>query len=64
MKKEKATPGSHFKMSKESKRIAAIKPDAHERGEWLRAMKTAEIAAEAFRRKSLKTREKTEDATG
>jgi len=61
MKRAKAAPGSHFKMSKESKRIAATISDAHERGFWLRIMKKAETSAEEFRRKSLRSREKSDD---
>ena len=54
MKSEKYNPEVHYKMSKQTKIIAAGIADAHERGRWLRQMKEAEMAAEAYKRKPLK----------
>ena len=55
-----SSPESHFKMTSQSKRIAATFLDAHERRVWLRQMKKAEMAAEEYRRKPLKGRDKSD----
>jgi hypothetical protein len=47
-----------YKMSKQTKMVAATIIDRHARGAYLRDMISAELAAEAFKKQSLKQREK------